>query len=81
MIMVMVIVIVMAMMGVVVVNNDGDNEKFSCVCICQKLYGWGTDHSSTVQDGIYALVKAHMCSIPSHRSLSDAAFGIVPMFV
>ena len=81
MIMVMAIVIVMAMMAVVVVNNDGDNEKFSCVFICQKLYGYGPDHFSSVQDGIYALVKAHMRSISSHRSLPDAAFGIVPMFV
>ena len=36
---------------------------------------------SSVQDGIYALGKAHMRSTPSLRSSPNVAFETVPMFV
>ena len=36
---------------------------------------------SSVQDGIYALGKAHMRSTPSLRSFPNVAFETVPMFV
>ena len=36
---------------------------------------------SSVQDGIYALEKAHMHSTPSLRSVPKVAFETVPMFV
>ena len=36
---------------------------------------------SSVQDGIYVLGKAHMCSTPSHRSFSSVVFETVPMFI
>ena len=36
---------------------------------------------SSVQDGIYAIGKAHMRSIPSLRSFPNVAFETVPMFV
>ena len=35
----------------------------------------------SVQDGIYALGKAHMRSTPSLRSFPNVAFETVPMFV
>ena len=35
--------------------------------------------SSSVQDGIYALRKAHMCSTPSLRSFPNVAFETVPI--
>ena len=35
---------------------------------------------SSVQNGIYALGKAHMHSIPSLRSFPNVAFETVPMF-
>ena len=36
---------------------------------------------SSVQDGIYALGKAHMRSTPSFRSFPNVPFETVPMFV
>ena len=36
---------------------------------------------SSVQDGIYALGKAHLCSTPSLRSFPNVAFETVPLFV
>ena len=36
---------------------------------------------SSVQDGIYALGKAHMCSTPSLRRFPNGAFKTGPMFV
>ena len=36
---------------------------------------------SSVQNGIYVLGKAHMCSTPSLRSFPNVAFETVPMFV
>ena len=36
-------------------------------------------HLSSVQDGIYELGKAHMCSTPSLRSFPDVAFETIPM--
>ena len=36
---------------------------------------------SSVQDGIYALRKAHMCSILSLRSFLNISFEMVPMFI
>ena len=35
---------------------------------------------SSIQDGIYALEKAHMRSTPSLRSFPNVAFETVPMF-
>ena len=46
--------------------------------------GWrdvSSIHSSSVQDVIYALRKAHMRSTPSVRSFPNVAFETVPMFV
>ena len=37
--------------------------------------------TSSVQDGICAPGKAHMCSTPSFRSFPNVAFEMVPMFV
>ena len=36
---------------------------------------------SLVQDGIYALSKALMCSIPSLRHFPNIAYETVPMFI
>ena len=36
---------------------------------------------SSVQDGIYALGKAHIRSTPSLRSFPNVAFEAVPLFV
>ena len=36
---------------------------------------------SSVQDGIYVLGKAHMCSTPSHRSFPNVVFETVAMFI
>ena len=41
----------------------------------------GSVQFSSVQDGIYALGKAHMCSSLSLRSFPNVTFEMVPMFV
>ena len=36
---------------------------------------------SPVQDGIYALGKAHRCSTQSLRNFPNVAFEMVPLFI
>ena len=70
-------------------NNNNKNNKKRILChVCTKCVP--TEPSSlsaeekqfsSVQDGIYALGKAHMRSIPSLRSFPSVAFQTVPMFV
>ena len=45
-----------------------------CVCVCVCVF-------SSIQDGIYALTKAHMHSNPSLRSLPNIASQTVSMFI
>ena len=56
-----------------------------CLCGCPLCHAarqdvWLTGDCS-VQDGIYALGKAHMRSTPSPRIFPNVAFETVPMFV
>ena len=55
----------------------------TCACSFSgtKLSLWKTVYYSSVQDGTYALRKAHACSNPSLRSFLNIPFKTVPIFV
>ena len=70
-------------------ENEKENPNESCR---QTVRGFPTEldkanmhrqneNNSSVQDGFYALGKAHMRFTPSLRRFYDVAFEIVPMLV
>ena len=54
-----------------------DNVQGEKCCVSQKCE---IVQFSSVQDGIYTVGKAHMCSTPSLRSFPSVAFETVPTF-
>ena len=54
-------------------GNGPENVQTVNIPVCRLQF-------SSVQDGIYALGKAHMRPIPSFRSFPNEAFETIPMF-